>query len=168
MKHSMWRDQAQPQALLCDETGQVQAKFEKTHAIVGADTWQLTAEKQKLSAKLPSGDVFVATADGKPFGRAKTISIDAAGMSIKAINEGATDWVYVDDADRKLGQFSGGNNGVRKSITAFEDESLTLEQQVFLSWVSRTTLEAKTLGTSVAIIASLLLMLPVAILALIL
>ncbi|MDO4632219.1 MAG: hypothetical protein Q4A82_08070, partial [Corynebacterium sp.] len=123
------------------------------------------------SSALAEGELaartFTASIDGKKFSRAKEITIDFGDKKVFAINESGGDWVYVDAADNKIGQFSGGNNGVRKSITEFEpDAALSLEEQVFLSWVTRTALEAKLMVTSMIVIMSLLLMLPVVILGL--
>jgi len=93
---------------------------------------------------------------------------DRAMKQVQAINEGGADWVYVDAADNKLGQFSGSNNGVRRSITEFEpDVALTHDEQVFLSWVTRTMLESRLAVTTMIATMSLLLMIPVALFALI-
>lgn len=160
----------------------------ETTAQVAGSTWKLTATQQLLTAEVPAsatasvpesstsetsaseshtGQTFTASIDGKKFSRAKEITIDFGDKKVFAINESGGDWVYVDAADNKLGQFSGGNNGVRKSITEFEpDVALSLDEQVFLSWVTRTALEAKLMVTSMIVIMSLLLMLPVVILSL--
>ena len=104
----------------------------------------------------------------KKFSRAKEITIDFGDKQVQAINEGGADWVYVDATDKKLGQFSGSNNGVRRSITEFEpDVTLTHDEQVFLSWVTRTMLESRLAVTTMIATMSLLLMIPVALFALI-
>ncbi len=137
-------------------------------ATVGSDTWRLTqTDKHLIAATLPDGTVYSADTGGKSFSRAKHIDIDLGGKAVTAVNEGGADWVYVDSADAKLGQFSGGNNGVRRSITEFEpDAGLSHDEQVFLSWVTRTALEAK-LGISTLILTvSLLLIIPIVVFAL--
>lgn len=138
-----------------------------TAITVGETKWQINGNKTQLEAQLPNDERFVANTDRKPFGRTKSITIDLAGKPVLAINEGRADWVYVDAEDNKLGQFSGGNNGVRKAITEFEsDAQLSHDQKIFLSWVTRTTLEAKTMMGTLILTLSLLLVIPMVILGL--
>ena len=128
--------------------------------------WQLTSTPNTLTAVLPEGVTYTATVPAKKFSRAKEIAIDFGDKQVQAINEAGADWVYVDAADKKLGQFSGGNNGVRRSITEFEpDVALTHDEQVFLSWVTRTMLESRLAVTTMIATMSLLLMIPVALFA---
>ena len=137
-------------------------------ATVGEATWQLTSTPNTLTAVLPEGITYTATVPAKKFSRAKEITIDFGDKQVQAINEAGADWVYVDAADKKLGQFSGSNNGVRRSITEFEpDVALTHDEQVFLSWVTRTMLESRLAVTTMIATMSLLLMIPVALFALI-
>ncbi|MCS4490592.1 hypothetical protein N7326_08150 [Corynebacterium sp. ES2794-CONJ1] len=128
-------------------------------AMVGTSPWKVRADKNELEATLPTAQVYRATTGDKPFGRSHEITIDLAGTKIRAVNEGGQDWVYLDATNRKVGQFSGGNNGVRKAITEFADETgrstddiLSPEQRVFLSWVTRTQLESKMMSMTLALI----------------
>ncbi|MDO4762427.1 MAG: hypothetical protein Q4A31_10950 [Corynebacterium sp.] len=172
MKYSVWSDRSVehgvPSAHLHDDADESRAVFpldvaQHPVATVGQGSWELKADKHSLAATLPDGRVFQATTGAKPFGRSKRIDVDLAGVSVAAVNEAGQDWVYVDSADEKLGQFSGGNNGVRKSITEFEESSLSDEQKVFLSWVTKTALEAKMLSGTLVLTICLLLVIPVVI-----
>lgn len=136
-------------------------------ATVGSDTWRLTHDGNTITATLPDGTAYQAVATGKTFSRAKRINVDLGGKTVTAVNEGGADWVYVDSADVKLGQFSGGNNGVRRSITEFEPEAgLNHSERVFLSWVTRTALEAKLGSSTLILTVSLLLIIPIVVFAL--
>lgn len=177
MLHTLWdnrgKSEGRPVVHLLSDTGSDLATFPisvpstATTIAVGEENWTINGTKTRLEATLPDGKQFSAKPDNKPFGRAKTISIDLAGTTVTAINESRSDWVYVDGNNNKLGQFSGGNNGVRQSITEFEpDAPLNDAEKVFLSWVTRTALEAKTMGVTLVLTLCLLLVIPVAILGL--
>lgn len=136
-----------------------------TTVAVGDAQWELAKDDHGLEAHLPDGRVFRATTAG-PFKRAKEVRVDLAGVSVTAVNEARQDWVYLDHEEEKLGQFSGGNNGVRQAITEFE-RPLAVEHQVFLSWVTRNLLEARLGSATTAMLAVLVIMLIVAIVTLI-
>lgn len=107
--------------------------------------WTVRRTDTTVEVTTETGKKFVCDAGEKKFGRAKLLTITADSL-VRAINESKGDWVYVtaDEAEDKLGQFSGGNNGVRRSITEFEPgNTLTENDKIFLSFVTRQQLEAK-------------------------
>ncbi|AEG84326.1 hypothetical protein [Corynebacterium ulcerans] len=174
MDYTAWGNRAKGTVELLDDANNTLATFpadncESEHVNVRGVDWVVSRSKQQITAQLPDGSAFVADASPKGFGRAKAIDIDAAGRKMRAINEDKNDWVYVDadPEETKLGQFSGGNNGVRKSYTEFEPASaLTNDQKAFLSLVTRTVLEAKLSSFTLMLIAFLILLIPVVILSL--
>ena len=134
---------------------------------VDGQEWRVLATDTDLQATLPGGQVFSANSGDKKFTRAKRLEIQL-GQPISAINEQRNDWVYVasDAEETKLGQFSGGNNGVRKSITEFEEDSgLGREEKIFLSLVTKRTLESRLSVSTWSIIIGLVLLIPVIIFA---
>ncbi len=174
MLYTLWGDRSKvgdtPVVSLFDDAKHTIATFpistngEATATGPGDTQWKITGDKTHLAASLPTGQQFNAQTVSKPFGRAATIDIDLDGMKVQAINETGSNWVYVNEQDEELGQFSGGNNGVRKAITEFVPTAeLTTEQKVFLSWVTRTTLEAKTMFSTLILTLCLLLVIPIVI-----
>ncbi len=125
--------------------------------------WTLSSDKKILRAVIAGGEEFVADAGEKGFARSKRIEISLGDRNVRAINENRNDWVYVDSdpEETKIGQFSGGNSGVRKSYTEFEkDSGLNLQQKVFLSAVTRTELEAKLSSFTLGLFFFILLLMP--------
>lgn len=118
---------------------------EGTEVDVRGETWTVSRTETTIEAITDAGRKFVCDAGEKKFGRSKLLTI-SADSHVRAINEARSDWVYVtaDEAEDKLGQFSGGNNGVRRSITEFEPgNNLTDDDKIFLSFVTRSQLETK-------------------------
>lgn len=137
--------------LLADSSGDVLATTpvnfheEDTVVEVRGEQWSVRRTETVLEATTASGKKFVCDAGEKKFGRSKLLTI-TADTPVRAINESKSDWVIVtaDEAEDKLGQFSGGNNGVRRSITEFEPgNNLTDDDKIFLSFVTRSQLETK-------------------------
>lgn len=115
-------------------------------AAVGGQVWQLHFDQAEgARATLPNGVAY--HAPGK-FGRDKEITVSLGEKTFYFVNESGSDWI-IDDAQRnKVGQFSGGGNGVRKSILEFEPEvELSNDEWAGLSWLVRLVLESK-LGSS--------------------
>lgn len=131
---------------------------------VEGHTWKITATDTTLTAVLPDAKVYVAEAGEKKFSRAKRIEL-MLNSPVVAENEQKNDWVYVDENDNKLGQFSGGNNGVRTSITEFEAvNELTFNEQVFMSLVTKRVLESRMNSSTLVLTISLLILTPIIIL----
>ncbi|WP_080793902.1 hypothetical protein [Corynebacterium pacaense] len=136
--------------------------FESTATVENAD-WKIHfAIGGEASATLPDGRVFTADPGDKGFSKSKSIEIDMAGLKMLALNENKNNWI-IDDADsQKVAQFTGVNNGVRRSILEFEDGvALPLDQEVFLSWVARKTLESRLVGSSWGLTLFLIILTPI-------
>ncbi len=133
-----------------------------TTATVEGQEWELSFDIDgTASATLPDGRVFTADPGGKGFSRSKNIEIDMAGTHMVFINENKSNWI-IDDADsEKVGQFTGVNNGLRRAILEFDTgRTLPVEQEAFLSWVTRKTLESRMVGSSVGLTIFLLILTP--------
>ncbi|AZA11875.1 hypothetical protein [Corynebacterium gerontici] len=126
-----------------------------TQVEVQGQPWKFSQGHTTLGAEVGERR-FDASAE-KKFSSAKEIELNLNGRKARAVCEKRSDWVYEDADGTKLGQFSGGNNGVRNSYTEFEVGNTNADEQVFLSLLSRTVLESKLSSMSVALIASLLL-----------
>lgn len=132
-------------------------------ATVGAQEWELSFDIDGIaSAKLPDGREFSANPGEKGFSKSKKITLDMDGTTMVAINENKSNWI-IDDANAdKVAQFTGVNSGVRRAILEFEEGvKLPLEQEAFLSWVTRKTLESKMLGTSWGLTLFLVVLTPI-------
>lgn len=115
-------------------------------AAVDGQVWQLHFDQAEgARATLPDGVVYAAPAN---FNRDKEITVSLGEKTFYLVNESSSNWI-IDDAERnKVGQFSGGNNGVRTSVLEFEpDVTLTNNERAALSWLVRLVLESK-LGVS--------------------
>lgn len=81
---------------------------------------------------------------------------------MEAIHEGKGNWIIDDAASQKVAQFTGVNNGMRRAILEFEKGmQLPVDQEVFLSWTTRKTLESRMLGTSWALTIFLVILTPI-------
>ena len=79
-----------------------------------------------------------------------------------AVNEDKNNWIIDDSEENKVAQFTGMNNGVRRAIVEFEpDVEVTQEQEIFLSWVARKTLESRMLGSSWGLTLFLIILTPI-------
>lgn len=132
-------------------------------AVVGDQEWQLSFDIDgTASATLPDGRVFTANPGEKGFSKAKTIDIDMDGVHMVAINENKANWIIDDANSDKVGQFTGVNNGLRRAILEFEEGvQLPREQEVFLSWITRKTLESRMLGSSWGLTIFLIVLTPI-------
>lgn len=129
-----------------EELGVFTETYPDGTAVVDGQVWQLHFDQTEgARATLPDGVVYRAAAN---FNRDKEITVSLGGKTFYLVNEASSNWI-IDDADRnKVGQFSGGNNGVRVSILEFEpDVALTNNERVALSWLVRLVLESR-LGVS--------------------
>lgn len=125
-------------------------------AAVGGQVWQLHFDQTEgARATLPDGVVYHAPGN---FSRDKEIAVSLGEKTFYLVNESRTDWI-IDDADRnKVGQFSGGGNGVRKSILEFEPGvELSVDERAGLSWLVRLILESKLGSSSSALLWTLVL-----------
>ena len=126
-----------------------------TQVEVQGTPWKLSQGQRNITAEV--GERSFKASVEKKFSSAKEIQLDLDGRKARAICEKRSDWVYEDASGEKLGQFSGGNNGVRNSYTEFEAGKTNEQEQIFLSLISRTVLESKLSSMSIALIASLVL-----------
>lgn len=135
-------------------------------AVVGEQQWDLHFDiKGEASATLPDGRVFRASPGEKGFSRTARIGIDMAGTEMAAIKEDKNNWIIDDAASEKVAQFSGLNNGLRRSILEFEESTeVSREQEIFLSWIARKTLESRMLGSSRGLTLFLVILTPIVIL----
>ncbi|MFP7364354.1 hypothetical protein SFC07_01005 [Corynebacterium callunae] len=142
--------------------GESTAKAFDTTATVGEQQWNLSFDiAGTATATLPDGRVFKAQVVDKGFSHAKRITIDMAGVEMTAINEEKANWIIDDANEQKVAQFSGVNNGMRASVLEFEEGStVSAEQEVFLSWIARKTLESRMLGSSWGLTIFLIILTP--------
>lgn len=143
--------------------GEVPSKTFETTADVAGEQWKLDFDiDDSATAQLPDGRVFSATAGDKHFTKTKRIEIDMAGTNLVAINEEKNNWIVDDAEGNKIAQFTGLNNGVRRSILEFEEGvRLSADQEIFLSWVARKTLESRMLGSSWGLTIFLIILTPI-------
>lgn len=143
--------------------GEVPSKSFETTATVDEQQWELSFSIDgTATAKLPDGRVFSATAGEKTFIKSKRIEIDMDGTTMAAVNEDKNNWIIDDSEENKVAQFTGMNNGVRRAIVEFEpDVEVTQEQEIFLSWVARKTLESRMLGSSWGLTLFLIILTPI-------
>lgn len=132
-------------------------------ATVEGHEWDLSFDiNGTASATLPDGRVFTADPGEKGFAKSKNIEIDMDGAHMVAINENKSNWI-IDDADSdKVAQFTGVNNGLRRAILEFDTgRKFPVEQEAFLSWVTRKTLESRMVGSSWGLTIFLLILTPI-------
>ncbi|MEJ4112780.1 hypothetical protein ACGE24_03735 [Corynebacterium kroppenstedtii] len=118
--------------------------------------------KGRLSASGPDGRNFHADPESQrqghegQIGRAKRVSLDLEGregsspaegiQAVTIVNCGKLDFVVETPDEMKIGQFTGGNRGVRHVVVECEpghEDALTTQQQVFLAWIARMQLESR-------------------------
>lgn len=142
----------------------ISARIKPSHAVVDDPEqwpqWTFDAPaKGAISAQGPSDVRFVATPrserPGKDLevGRAKNVDLSfdysAAGGAVRAIdieNCGKQDYVFETLDETKLGQFTGGNSGVRHvtlEVEPGQEAYLSTEEQAFVAWVARVQLESR-------------------------
>ncbi|MBY0790850.1 hypothetical protein Q0N40_03600 [Corynebacterium pseudokroppenstedtii] len=71
--------------------------------------------------------------------------------AVNIVNCGKLDFVFETPDETKLGQFTGGNRGVRHVVVELEpgqEAAMTTEQQVFLAWVARMQLESRLVAST--------------------
>lgn len=71
--------------------------------------------------------------------------------AVNIVNCGKLDFVFETSDETKLGQFTGGNRGVRHVVVELEpgqESAMTTEQQVFLAWVARMQLESQLVAST--------------------
>lgn len=143
--------------------GDATSKAFTSTATVGDREWQLSFDIDgTASATLPDGRVFTADPGEKGFSKSKNIRIDMDGTHMEAINENKNNWIIDDAASQKVAQFTGVNNGMRRAILEFDKGvRLPVDQEVFLSWITRKTLESRMLGTSWALTLFLVVLTPI-------
>lgn len=142
--------------LLIEDGPEELGVFAEDTAAVGGGIWQLSRGKEGgARATLDDGRVFEAAGN---LARDKRIEVSLAGRRFTFVNEARNDWI-IDDADSlKIGQFSGGNNGVRRAILEFEEEAsadLSDAERAGLSWFVRLILESRLGGSSWALLGTL-------------
>lgn len=143
--------------------GDATSKAFTSIATVGDREWQLSFDIDgTASATLPDGRVFTADPGEKGFSKSKNIRIDMDGTHMEAINENKNNWIIDDAASQKVAQFTGVNNGMRRAILEFDKGvHLPVDQEIFLSWITRKTLESRMLGTSWALTLFLVVLTPI-------
>ncbi|WP_018296042.1 hypothetical protein [Corynebacterium lubricantis] len=149
------KDRDKPK-LMVEDGPETLAIFDERSALVDGERWDLAYTEVSGA---------VATVDGKeivrsgPTKREKHIPVTVEGRGYQLINEESSDWIIDDERGQKVAQFSGKSQGVRQANLEFEGETdLPLTDIVALAWVSRLVLEKKTMGTSNALIATLVLL----------
>ncbi|BAU96603.1 hypothetical protein N24_2341 [Corynebacterium suranareeae] len=143
--------------------GEVPSKAFETIAEVDDQKWELSFDIEgTASAKLPDGRTFSANAGEKTFTKSKRIDIDMDGTEMAAINEEKNNWIIDDAQEQKVAQFTGLNNGMRRAILEFEEDAkVAKEQEIFLSWIARKTLESRMLGSSWGLTLFLIVLTPI-------
>jgi len=165
MHYTSWdRSDVDRPVLLAEGGPEVLARFDATSADVAGERWTLDFHPETgATATLLDAPVVTAAAN---FKKDKSIPVSVGSRSFVLVNESANNWIIDDENGNKVGQFSGGNNGVRKAILEFEGETdLPADVVVGLSWLTRLVLETRLSRSTMAVIATLALMSVVAILA---
>ena len=165
MHYTSWdRSDVDRPVLLAEGGPEVLARFGDTSADVAGERWTLNFDPETGAvATLLDAPVVTATAN---FKKDKSIPVSVGSRSFVLVNESSNNWIIDDENGTKVGQFSGGNNGVRKAILEFEGETdLPADVIVGLSWLTRLVLETRLSRSSMMVIATLALMSLVAILA---
>ncbi|MDO4915650.1 hypothetical protein [Corynebacterium sp.] len=93
------------------------------------------------SAETPSADPASDSAEVS-----KSSGASEGVPAVNIVNCGKLDFVFETPDETKLGQFTGGNRGVRHVVVELEpgqESAMTTEQQVFLAWVARMQLESQ-------------------------
>ncbi|APT85184.1 hypothetical protein [Corynebacterium aquilae] len=142
-------------------------KGHTVEAVVYDQPWHVTRDDMAVTATLQDGRTYALTGDKGRIGGSKRLDVDLAGHAVACINEAKQDWVIEDTDGTKLGQFSGGNRGVRSSLVEWEDdatEHLNREEQAFLSYAARIALESRLWRNTWILTASLLVLAPIIIL----
>ena len=91
--------------------------------------------------------------------------------AVNIVNCGKLDFVFETPDETKLGQFTGGNRGVRHVVVELEsgqESAMTTEQQVFLAWVARMQLESQLVASTWMWTVLLIVLLPFMLLVLLL
>lgn len=147
--------------------------------IEGVD-WELSKPaKGDLSGSSAAGARLVAAPvserKGKPgdLGRAKRTEVtltDASGKETSVVLEncGKQDYVFETGQGVKLGQYSGGNSGVRQLVVEVEpgqEDALTVEQLALVAWLARVQLESRLLSSTWMWTVLLIVLIPIMILA---
>ena len=165
MHYTSWdRSDVNRPILLAEGGPDVLARFDGETAEVDGQRWTLDFDPETgATASLDDAPVLTAPAN---FRKDKSIPVTIGDRSFMLVNEASNNWIIDDESGTKVGQFSGGNNGVRRAILEFEGETtLPVDTIVGLSWVSRLALETRLTRSSTMVIATLALLSVVAILA---
>ena len=136
-------------------------------ATVYGELWSITRDDAAVTATLPDGRTFSLSSDKGRIAGAKRLNVDLAGRPVALVNEAKQDWVIEDATadETKLGQFSGGNRGVRSSLTQWEDGADVDDQQrAFLAYCVRVALESRLWFNTWILTASLLVLAPIIVL----
>lgn len=160
MQHTRW-ERRNKQAHLLSDAGKELGTFPQplpAHATVtlaDGTEWDIHSDAKEIA--IPKAG-FQATGGKKKWQYAKEVTIALGERELRAVNEARNDWVY-EAGEQKLGQFSGGNRGVRQAITEFEPDSEFSEQeQIFLSLVTRMLLDARAQRTQMVWLVTMVLM----------
>lgn len=162
MGHTRW-ERTKDVATLVDADGAILATvpqpLPEQAAITTADgSWEITYSKTELRCDVDDSVASMVASAAKPWRNAKEVSLRIGTQEYTAINEARNDWVYV-SGDTKVGQFSGGRNGVRTAITEFEeDANLDTDARIFFSLITRSILEARLQRTQLAWTSTMVLM----------
>lgn len=165
MHYTSWdRSDVDKPVLLAEGGPEVLARFDRKSADVDGERWTLAFDAEHgATATLHDAPVLTAEAN---FKKDKSIPVSIGNRGFVLFNEASNNWIIDDENGTKVGQFSGGNNGVRKAILEFEGETdLPRDAVVGLSWMARLVLEQRLSRTSTMVIATLALMTVAAILA---
>lgn len=148
-------------AEFADERGVAHLRF-------GGDAWSLTRPDQgdgtSISATTPTGE-WTARGDSPKFGKSTKYTVQADRHVVTIIAESRSDFVLDIDGE-KAGQYTSANRGLRNLHVEFEGpgQKLPLDVQVFLSWVARETLAARTISSGKAWVYTLLFCVVIAVL----
>ncbi|PRQ10903.1 hypothetical protein C1Y63_09190 [Corynebacterium sp. 13CS0277] len=136
-------------------------------ATVAGEPWEVTRDETAVTATLPSGRIFTLTGEKGRISGSKRLTADLAGRQVDLVNESKQDWVLEDvaNAEAKLGQFSGGNRGVRTSLVEWEDDAAVDDaERFFLAYAARVALESRLWLNTWILTASLLVLAPLIVL----
>lgn len=103
-------------------------------------------------------------------GRTEVVLTDTSGQETTVVLEncGKQDYVFETGEGVKLGQYSGGNSGVRQLVVEVEpgqEDTLTVEQLALVAWLARVQLESRLLSSTWVWTVLLIVLIPIMILA---
>lgn len=157
--YTSWGKRTDSTPLFVEEGPEVLGTFGSGAATVDGQPWLLQVDS-KVGARAVINDEVEYHLEGR-VGKDHRVTAKVGDHELFLINEARDDWVIEDHRGEKVGQFSGGNNGVRRAILEVEPAKasgvpLSRSEVAALSWFARLLLEARLSRTSLRLIIILI------------